>query len=132
MGARKFTIPHGDIWRRPDEAYFDYQDMAKNIGADEVEWNGRHKSIRELRDLAVFGLSMYGLDHHPQFVQMNPIDPSPDAFVLRVAGKSTEPRALLRPIELTYYGSNRNGRPQETLLERLVKRGGKFQKLPNR
>lgn len=129
MSQRKFTIPHGTVWKRPDEAYFDYKEQAKGIDQADIEWNGKYKTIRELRDLAVFGLSLYVFGGKPFFVQMNSKDASPDAFIMQESS-THELTADIGPVELTYYGPNRNGKPQQTLLERLTAKGGKFQKLP--
>ena len=51
----KFTIPHDKVWFRPDKAYFESQSQSQGIDSSEIEWNGKYKSIRELRDLAIFG-----------------------------------------------------------------------------
>ncbi len=128
---KKFTIPHDAVWRRPDEAYFDYKEQAKGIAPEDIEWNGKYKTIRELRDLAIFGLSLYAFGGKPFFVQMNTKDPSPDAFVMQESSVE-ELTANIGPVELTYYGPSRNGKPQQTLLERLTAKGGKFHKLPPR
>jgi len=129
MPAKKFTLPHDSIWKRPDEAYFEYKNQADTIAPEEVEWNSKYKTIRELRDLAVFGLSLYAFGGKPYFVQMNTQDTSQDAFIMQQSSID-ELTADIGPVELTYYGNNRNGKPKETLLERLTAKGGKFQKLP--
>lgn len=129
MDAKKFTIPHGKVWKRPDEAYFDYKDQAKGIDADEIEWNGRYKRIRELRDLAIFGLSLYDLYRTPFFVQMNDLDDSPDAFVMRES-PTEELTGDIGPVELTFYGRNRLEIPKQSLADKLSEHGGKFTKLP--
>ena len=129
MPDKKFTLPHDSIWKRPDEAYFEYQDQAKPIAPEDVEWNGKYKAVRELRDLSVFGLSLYAFGGKSFFVQMNTQDASPDAFIMQQSSND-ELTADIGPVELTYYGNNRNGKPQETLLQRLTAKGGKFQKLP--
>lgn len=129
MPPKKFTLPHGAVWKRPDEAYFDYKDQAAKLTSEEVEWNGTHKRIRELRDLAVFGLCMYETGGNPYFVQMNTLDDSPDAFIMQQAPDDPL-TANIGPIELTFYGNSKKGRPEQTLLERLKAKGGKFQKLP--
>jgi hypothetical protein len=125
--AKKFTIPHDKVWLRPDHAYFEYQRQAKGIDHDEIEYNGKHKRIRELRDLAVFGLAFYAMQNHQCFVQMNDISDSPDAFLMCSVSNDTYETA---PIEITFYGRNKIGLPQKTLEEKLSEPGGKFQKLP--
>lgn len=126
--ANNFTIPHHNVWMRPDSAYFDYQNQAAGIDHEEIEYNGKYKRIRELRDLAIFGLAFYAMQEHPCFVQMNNIDDSPDAFLMRPVSEETQEVA---PIEITFYGKNRLGIPEKSLLEKLSERGGKFQ-LPDR
>ena len=124
---KKFTIPHSKVWFRPDQAYFEYQKQAGGIDHDEIEYNGKHKRIRELRDLAVFGLAFYAMQNHRCFVQMNDISDSPDAFLMRPVSDDTHEVA---PIEITFYGRSKIGLPQKKLEEKLSEPGGKFQKLP--
>jgi hypothetical protein len=122
--SKKFAIPHGKVWLRPDQAYFEYQKQATGIDHDEIEYNGKYKRIREIRDLAIFGLAFYTMQEHPCFVQMNAIDDSPDAFLMRPVSTETQEIA---PIEITFYGRNRLGVPEKSLVEKLSERGGKFQ-----
>lgn len=122
--SRKFTIPHDKVWLRPDMAYFEYQKQAAGIDHDEIEYNGKHKRIRELRDLAIFGLAFYTMQEHRCFVQMNNIDDSPDAFLMRPVSDETQEIA---PIEMTFYGRNKLGLPEKSLVDKLSERGGKFQ-----
>lgn len=119
----KFTIPHDNIWLRPDMAYFKYQEEAKGIGQDEIEYNGKYKRIREIRDLAIFGLAFYSMQEHSCFVQMNNIEDSPDAFLMRPVSEDTQEIA---PIEMTFYGKNKVGLPDKSLEEKLSEVGGKF------
>ncbi|HLG91027.1 MAG TPA: hypothetical protein VI336_02610 [Candidatus Saccharimonadales bacterium] len=130
MDVKKFIIQHSKTWKRPDEAYFDYQDQAKDIDPDEIEWNGKHKRIRELRDLAIFGMALYDLYNTPFFVQMNEIDDSPDAFVMRQS-PNEELTNDIGPVELTFYGRNKLGMPSKSLVDKLSEPGGKFTKLPD-
>jgi len=125
--SKKFTIPHENVWLRPDRAYFEYQKQAKGLDPDEIEWNGKYKRIRELRDISVFGLSFYTMQQHPCFVQMNTLSDSPDAFLTRVTSDDTYETA---PIEITFYGRNRLGVPEKSLEEKLSQVNGKFFKLP--
>ena len=124
---RKFTIPHSDTWLRPDQAYFESQEQAKDIDPMELEWNGKYKRIRELRGLSIFGLGFYTMQEHPCFVQMNTLSDSPDAFLMRQVSEETTEVA---PIEITFYGRSRVGLPDKSLEEKLSEPGGKFQKLP--
>lgn len=125
--SRKFTIPHSDVWLRPDHAYFEAQEQAAGIDPVELEWNGKYKRIRELKSLSIFGLGFYTMQEHPCWVQMNDLSDSPDAFIMRrVSEETTE----LAPIEITFYGRSRVGLPEKSLEERLSELGGKFQKLP--
>ena len=122
--SKKFTIPHDKVWLRPDMAYFEYQKQATGIDHDEIEYNGKYKRIREIRDLAIFGLAFYTMQEHRCFVQMNNIDDSPDAFLMRPVSDETQEIA---PIEMTFYGRNRLGLPEKSLVEKLSEQGGKFQ-----
>ncbi len=127
MNSTKFLIPHGNVWFRPDEAYFEYQKQAKGIDPNEIEWNGRYKRIRELRDLSILGLAFYTMQENPCFVQMNDLSDSPDAFLMRPVSEETQEIA---PIEMTFYGRNRLSLPVKSLAEKLSERGGKFQLPP--
>lgn len=125
--TKKFTLPHGDTWLRPDHAYFESQKLATGIDSNELEWNGKYKRIRELRSLSIFGLGFYTMQEHPCFVQMNDLSDSPDAFLMRhISEETTE----IAPIEITFYGGSRVGLPNKSLEEKLSEQGGKFQKLP--
>lgn len=125
--SKKFTIPHDSVWFRPDEAYFKSQEQAKGVDLDEIEWNGKYKRIRELRGLAIFGLSFYAIQQFRFFVQINTLSDSPDAFLTRLVSDDTYETA---PIEITFYGRSRIGLPKKTLKDKLSERGGKFYKLP--
>jgi hypothetical protein len=125
---KKFTIPHDSVWFRPDEAYFNYQNEAKAIDPNEIEWNGKYKRIRELRDLAIFGLAYYTMQECRCFVQMNTLSDSPDAFLTRIVSEDTYETA---PVEITFYGSNRVGLPEKSLEDKLSEVRGKFYKLPD-
>ncbi len=123
----RFTLPHDKVWLRPDRAYFEYRKQAHGIDQDEVEYNGKYKRIRELRDLAVLGLSFHAMQEYPCFVQMNTLDDSPDAFLMRrVSQEGNE----IAPVEITFYGRNKVGTPTKPLLEKLSQPGDKFDKLP--
>lgn len=130
MGTNKFTLPHDFVWKRPDEAFFDAKDQAEGIDADEIEWNGKYKRIRELRDIAVFGTAMYDLYGTPFWVQLNTQNDSPDAFVMRPS-PDNESEADIGAVELTFYGRSKLGLPKKTLAEKLSEPRGKFSKLPD-
>lgn len=126
----KLAIPHGKIWLRPDVAYFESQSQAQGIDSSEIEWNGKYKSIRELRDLAIFGLCLYEMyETTPFFVQMNSKDSSPDAFVMRGSPDDLTTHEI-GPVEITFYGRSRVGLPEQSLAVKLSAKGGKFYKLP--
>lgn len=125
--STKFTLPHDKVWLRPDRAYFEYQKQTAGIDHYEIEYNGKYKRIRELRDLAVLGLAIHAMQKHPCFVQMNTLDDSPDAFLMSHASEETNEIA---PVEITFYGRNKVGVPTKPLLEKLSEPGGKFDKLP--
>lgn len=125
--SRKFTIPHENVWLRPDHAYFESQKKAEGIDPTELEWNGKYKAIRELKSLSIFGLGFYTMQEHPCFVQMNTLSSSPDAFLMRPVSDETQEAA---PVEITFYGRSRIGLPEKSLAEKLSEPGGKFQKLP--
>jgi len=125
---KKFTIPHNSVWFRPDEAFFISQEQAKGIDPDEIEWNGKYKRIRELRDLAIFGLASFTMQERPCFVQMNALSDSPDAFLTRIVSEDTQE---IVPVEITFYGRNRLGLSEKSLEDKLSEVGGKFYKLPN-
>lgn len=125
----KFNIPHDKVWFRPDKAYFESQSRAEGIDPEELEWNGKYKRIRELKDIAIFGLCLYKSYGTPFFVQMNSIDSSPDAFVMRVSPDDPTTNEV-GPVEMTFYGRSRIGLPKQSLADKLSEKGGKFWKLP--
>jgi len=125
----KFNISYDKVWFRPDKAYFESQSRAQGIDPGEFEWNGKYKRIRELRDLAIFGLCLYESYGTPFFVQMNYKDPSPDAFVMRVSPDNPTTNEV-GPVEITFYGRSRIGLPKQSLADKLSEKGGKFWKLP--
>ncbi len=125
----KFAIPHDKVWFRPDKAYFDSQSQAQGIDRNELDWNGKYKRIRELRDLAVFGMCLYESYRTPFFVQMNSIDSSPDAFVMRVSPDDPATNEI-GSVEMTFYGRSRIGLPKQSLADKLSENGGKLWKLP--
>ena len=125
----KFTIPHDKVWFRPDKAYFESQSRSQGIDSIEIEWNGKYKSIRELRGLAIFGLCLYEIYGTPFFVQMNSKDSSPDAFIMRVSPDDSTTNEI-GPVEITFYGRSRVGLPKQALANKLSAKGGKFWKLP--
>jgi hypothetical protein len=129
----KFPIPHGTLWLRPDKAFFDYLDQAQKLGVsqDDIEFNGKYKRLREQRDLAVFGLALYGVYGKVFLVQLNDQDPSPDGFLM-TPDEDHELTASLKPVEMTFYGHSQRGLPKDTLLTRLTAKKGKFNKLPNK
>lgn len=130
MGSNKFTLPHDSDWKRPDEAFFDAKDQANGIDPDEIEWNGKHKRIRELRDIAIFGTVMYDVYDTPFWVQLNTKNDSPDAFIMRPSPVN-DGEADIGAVELTFYGRNKLGLPTKTLAEKLSEPKGKFSKLPD-
>lgn len=130
MPDKKFTIEHDAVWQRPDRAYFDYKEASKGIEPEKLEWDGKFKQLREKKDIAVFGACIYALMGRPTFVQMNNKSDSPDAFLLQPS-EHDKTTANLAPVEITFYGRNKFGLPEESLADRLAKNGGKFQsKLP--
>ncbi|MEX0668192.1 MAG: hypothetical protein WD061_00435 [Candidatus Saccharimonadales bacterium] len=130
MSSKKFTIQHDKIWKRPDIAYFDSRDQAKNIDPDQIEWNGKYKRIRELRDLAIFGMALYDLYGTPFFVQMNNVEDSPDAFIMKES-PTENLTSDIGPVELTFYGRSKLGLPDRSLVDKLSDPNGKFNKLPD-
>jgi len=130
MSLNKFTLPHDFIWKRPDEAFFDAKEQAEGIDPDEIEWDGKYKQIRELRDIAIFGSAMYDLHGTPFWVQLNTKNDSPDAFVMRQS-PDVKGDADIGAVELTFYGRNRLGLPKKSLADKLSEPKGKFSKLPD-
>lgn len=129
MTDKKFTIEHDKVWQRPDQAYADFQDAAKGLSLAELA-DGKNKLLQEKRDIAIFGACIYDLTGQPTFVQMNDKSASPDAFLLQQS-TTDETTNSLAPVEITFYGGNKIGLPNESLADRLAKEGGKFrEKLP--
>ncbi len=131
MADKKFTIEHDTIWQRPDQAYADFQEAAKGLSPAELA-DGKNKLLQEKRDIAIFGACIYDLTGQPTFVQMNDKSASPDAFLLQQSAID-ETANDIAPVEITFYGGNKVGIPDESLADRLAKEGGKFrEKLPPR
>ena len=129
MADKKFTIEHGEVWRRPDQAYGDFQEAARHLTPIELA-DGKNKLLQEKRDIAIFGACIYDLTRQPTFVQMNDKSDSPDAFLLQKS-ETDETTNNVAPVEITFYGGNKLGVPNEPLADRLAKEGGKFrEKLP--
>lgn len=129
MADKKFTIEHGKIWQRPDQAYADFQKAAKGLSLAELA-DGKNKLLQEKKDISIFGACIYDLTDQPTFVQMNDKSDSPDAFLLQQSA-TDETTNNLAPVEITFYGGNKRGLPNESLADRLAKKGGKFrEKLP--
>lgn len=129
MADKKFTIEHGAAWQRPDQAYADFQEAAKGLSAAELA-DGKNKLLQEKRDVAIFGACIYDLTGQPTFVQMNDKSDSPDAFLLQQSA-TDETTNNIAPVEITFYGGNKVGGPDESLADRLAREGGKFrEKLP--
>lgn len=129
MTDKKFTIEHGKVWQRPDQAYGDFQEAAKGLPPAELA-DGKYKLLQEKRDIAIFGACIYDLTGQPTFVQMNDKSDSPDAFLLQKS-ETDETTNNIAPVEITFYGGNKLGIPDESLADRLAKEGGKFrEKLP--
>lgn len=126
MTDKKFTIEHGVVWQRPDQAYADFQEAAKGLSPAEMA-DGKNKHLQEKRDIAIFGACIYDLTGQPTFVQMNDKSASPDAFLLQQSTMD-ETTNSLAPVEITFYGGNKRGLPSESLADRLAKEGGKFHK----
>lgn len=129
MPDKKFTIEHGKAWQRPDQAYGDFQEAAKDLTPDQLA-DGKNKLLQEKRDVAIFGACIYDLTRQPTFVQMNDKSDSPDAFLLQKS-EANETTNNIAAVEITFYGGNKLGIPDESLADRLAKEGGKFrEKLP--
>jgi len=129
MADKKFTIDHSTVWQRPDQAYGDFQDASKGLTPIELA-DGKNKLLQEKRDIAIFGACIYDLTGQPTFVQMNDKSDSPDAFLLQKS-EADETANNVAPVEITFYGGNKLGIPDESLADRLSKEGGKFrEKLP--
>lgn len=130
MDTTKFTLPHDFEWKRPDEAFFDAKEQTNGIDPDEVEWDGKYKRIRELRDIAIFGSAMYDVFGTPFWVQLNTKNDSPDAFIMRQS-PNVKGDADIGAVELTFYGRNKIGLPKKSLADKLSEPRGKFSKLPD-
>jgi len=129
MTDKKITIEHNTVWQRPDQAYADFQEAAKDLSLAELA-DGKNKLLQEKRDIAIFGACIYDLTGQLTFVQMNDKSDSPDAFLLQKSS-TDETTNNIAPVEITFYGGNKRGLPDESLADRLAKVGGKFrEKLP--
>jgi hypothetical protein len=103
----------GKIWHSPYSVYKHLGRLAKQVGQEAIEKEGKYKPVREARIAAVTALVIYQRTKKPAYVQLPPKDP-PDAYLMQ---RSLEKKGQLdiTTLEITSYRANRG----ETLLDQL-------------
>lgn len=103
----------GNIWHSPYNVYKHLGRLAKQVGQEAIEKEGKYKPIREARVAAVTALVISQRTRKPAYVQLPPKDP-PDAYLMQ---QSLERKGQLdiTTLEITSYRANRG----ETLLDQL-------------
>lgn len=103
----------GNIWHSPYSIYKHLGRLAKQVGQEAIEKEGKYKPVREARIAAIAALVIYQRTKKPAYVQLPPKDP-PDAYIMQ---RSLEKKGQLdiTTLEITSYRANRN----ETLLDQL-------------
>lgn len=103
----------GNIWHSPYNVYKHLGRLAKQVGQEAIEKEGKYKPVREARVAAVTALVISQRTRKPAYVQLPPKDP-PDAYLMQ---QSLERKGQLdiTTLEITSYRANRS----ETLLDQL-------------
>ncbi len=102
----------GNIWHSPYNVYKHLGRLAKSVGQEAIEKEGRYKRVREARAAAITALIMYRMTKKPAYIQLPPSDP-PDAYIMQQS-LTKKGQLDISTIEITSY---RGGK--ETLLEQL-------------
>lgn len=113
----------GNIWHSPYNVYKHLGRLAKLVGQEAIEKEGKYKPVREGRLAAVVALILSQRTRKPAYVQLPPSDP-PDAYLMQ---RSLEKKGQLdiTTLEITSYRNNRG----ETLLDQLKRtKTGQVQK----
>lgn len=102
-----------NIWHSPYNVYKHLGKLAKQVGQEAIEKEGKYKPVREARIAAVTALVISQKTKRPAYVQLPAKDP-PDAYLMQ---QSLEKKGQLdiTTLEITSYRANRN----ETLLNQL-------------
>lgn len=103
----------GNIWHSPYNVYKHLGRLAKQIGQDAIEKEGKYKPVREARIAAVTALVISQRTKKPAYVQLPPKDP-PDAYLMQQSLKK-KGQLDITTLEITSYRANRN----EALLDQL-------------
>lgn len=113
----------GNIWHSPYNVYKHLGRLAKRVGQEAIEKEGKYKPVREARIAAVTALVISQRTKKPAYVQLPPKDP-PDAYLMQ---RSLEKKGQLdiTTLEITSYRANRG----ENLLDQLKRtKANKIQK----
>lgn len=105
----------GNIWHSPNNVYKHLGRLAKRVGKEAIENEGKYKRVREARIAAVVALALYQKTKKPAYVQLPPNDP-PDAYLMQQSIKK-KGQLDITTIEITSY----RGISNETLLDQLIR-----------
>lgn len=105
----------GNIWYSPNNVYKHLGRLAKEVGKEAIEKEGRYKRVREARIAAVVALALYQKTKKPTYVQLPPNDP-PDAYLMQQSIKN-KGQLDITTIEITSYRDIN----KETLLDQLIR-----------
>lgn len=103
----------GNIWHSPYNVYKHLGRLAKQVGQEAIEKEGKYKPVREARIAAVTALVISQRTKKPAYIQL-PLKDPPDAYLMQ---QSLEKKGQLdiTTLEITSYRANRN----EILLDQL-------------
>lgn len=102
----------GNIWHSPYNVYWHLGKLAKAVGQEAIEKDGKYKRVREARIAAITALVMYRMTKKPGYIQLPPSDP-PDAYIMQQS-LTKKGQLDISTIEITSY---RGGK--ESLLNQL-------------
>lgn len=103
----------GNIWHSPYNVYKHLGRLAKVVGQDAIENQGKYKRVREARIAAVTALILSQRTRKPAYVQLPPQDP-PDAYLMQ-SSLIKKGQLDITTLEITSY-RHTNG---ESLLDQL-------------
>lgn len=113
----------GNIWHSPYNVYKHLGRLAKAVGQEAIEKEGKYKPVREARIAAVVAAILSQRTRKPAYVQLPKSDP-PDAYLMQQS-LVKKGQMDITTLEITSYRNNRG----ETLLDQLKRtKVGQIQK----
>lgn len=103
----------GNVWHSPYNVYKHLGRLAKLVGQEAIEKEGKYKPVREARIAAVTAIILSRRTRKPAYIQLPESDP-PDAYLMQQS-LLKKGQMDITTLEITSYRNNRG----ETLLEQL-------------